>query len=519
MNLKNKLINLYSEKRLIWLTIGVFFLIFCLRSLTKHFHFESMSWDLGIYDQQAWLYSRFAFPFKNTVRGMFLLSDHFSLSFLLLVPFYWIYSHAETLLVLQSLMVALAAYPLWVIAKYYIKSTLFSFVISVLYLTSVGVQSAIDFDFHLATIAVFFISFFIYYFWKRKLIPCLIFGALACLTKEDMPFYIACISIFFFLFVPVELKGKKIIKKIFYIFPSGFKKERILAAIIFILSLLYVIIILKFVMPHLPAGAKDNSYFSFTNLGKDYGEVAKTMITQPGFVWHQFADNPAKVNTAKIYFSGFAYLPLLAPHVLLVSLPFLMTKFLSDRVPQWYTSGQYGVVGMLELAFLTVIVFCYIKYLFPKRSKILISIISIALLLVGLSGNTKKEYTWLYTIFKSQSWSLGREYNNIRNLIAYLPKNASVASQNQIIPHISNRREVYLYMCPKCGVPADNPEYILLDTRFGAAFAPVEQSREGIKELIDSLIKTGNPPWQADPANYQLIKQEGTTYLFKNKMN
>ena len=506
----NKIINRYG----IWILIIVFFSIFASHSLLKHSSFNTWAWDLGIYDQQAWLYSRFQYPY-NTVRGMFLLSDHFSLSFILLVPFYWIYSHAETLLIMQAMLVALSAFPLWIIAKHYSKSALFSYAITILYLSSVGIQSGIDFDFHLATIAVFFVSYFIYFFWKRQYIPCLIFGALACLTKEDMPFYVAFISIFLFLFMPLELKGKKIIKKILYIFPSGFKKERILAVVIFLFSILYAVVLLKLIMPNLPGQGRFD-YFSFRSLGNNYTDLIKNIIIHPELVYQQFITNPTKIHTAYVYFKGFGFLPLLAPHVLLASAPFFMEKFVSDRSAQWYTGGQYGVIGMLELAFASVVVINYLKYLPSIVRQKIILVVSISLLIIGINNNTKTDVFRLKPVFKKQTWTEYKKYKNINRLITIVPNESSVASQNEIIPHLSNRKEAYLFLCEICSPPLRDPDYILLDERFGTTFTSPQDANinNNIKELIDN----GAIPSKKYTNHYILIKRDQTAYLFKREI-
>jgi len=55
------------------------------------------SYDVGLYDQGAWLLSRFEAPFV-TLMGRNLLGDHASLVMFLVVPFYWVVPGTETLL-------------------------------------------------------------------------------------------------------------------------------------------------------------------------------------------------------------------------------------------------------------------------------------------------------------------------------------------------------------------------------------------------------------------------------------
>ena len=70
---------------------------------------------MGIFDQGVWLLSRFHAPFV-TVMGRNLFGDHTSFILLLAVPLYWIWPHAQTLLVLQTCLLAAAAIPIYLLA-------------------------------------------------------------------------------------------------------------------------------------------------------------------------------------------------------------------------------------------------------------------------------------------------------------------------------------------------------------------------------------------------------------------
>src|SRR5438132_10095971 len=92
-----------------------YFVLYSVLSVLRHMTYHSFGPDLGIFDQVFW----------NTTRGRFFestmslvqaqphsyLGDHFSPVYLLLVPFYALIPRPETLLVIQTLFLALGVWP------------------------------------------------------------------------------------------------------------------------------------------------------------------------------------------------------------------------------------------------------------------------------------------------------------------------------------------------------------------------------------------------------------------------
>src|SRR5256885_1262386 len=82
-------------------------------SIFRHDRFASGGYDLGIFDQTIWGYSRFEIV-RNTVKGTpNLLGDHFHPALMALAPAYWIWDDARVLLVAQALLLAAASLPIF----------------------------------------------------------------------------------------------------------------------------------------------------------------------------------------------------------------------------------------------------------------------------------------------------------------------------------------------------------------------------------------------------------------------
>src|SRR5207253_752685 len=100
---------------------AAYFIVYSTLSVLRHESYHSFGFDLGLFDQVFW----------NTTQGRLLestmsqaipvphslLGDHFSPVFLLFVPLYLVFPHPETLLVIQTLALALGAWPVYLLAR------------------------------------------------------------------------------------------------------------------------------------------------------------------------------------------------------------------------------------------------------------------------------------------------------------------------------------------------------------------------------------------------------------------
>jgi uncharacterized membrane protein len=101
--------------------VAAYFIVYSTLSVLRHESYHSFGFDLGLFDQVFWNTTQ-GRPFESTMSQSLpvphsLLGDHFSPVFLLLMPFYFVFPHPETLLVLQTLALALGAWPVYLLAK------------------------------------------------------------------------------------------------------------------------------------------------------------------------------------------------------------------------------------------------------------------------------------------------------------------------------------------------------------------------------------------------------------------
>ena len=101
-------------------------------------------------------------------------------------------------------------------------------------------------------------------------------------------------------------------------------------------------------------------------------------------------------------------------------------------------------------------------------------------------------------------WQRSYWMDDIDNMISILPKDSSVATQNNIAPHISSRKSVFLLK------DMDKAEYILADFHLGQSdynFFDKDQ-----KEKNESALK-----YKISSGKYKILYQNLDAYLIKKK--
>ena len=161
---------------------------FSLLSVAVHDGFGTPPYDMALFDQGIWLLSRFHAPFV-TVMGRNLFGDHTCFILLLVVPLYWIYPHAQALLVLQSWTLAAAAIPIYLLGRRLLgrdlTGTALATAMAAAYLLNPALQNGNLEQFHPECILVLAMATGIYAAvdWHPKLLVVAAVAALMC--KQD----------------------------------------------------------------------------------------------------------------------------------------------------------------------------------------------------------------------------------------------------------------------------------------------------------------------------------------------
>ena len=165
-----------------------FFVYISYGTLLRHYQMNTRSYDLGIYNNAFWNLLRGELFYASPVLGMrgSHLQYHASLTGYLLLPFYALYQRSEAILVIQSALCSLAAFPLYGIVRRRLDSRWLAVAFVAAYFLYGPAHGAIFYDFHFLTISPVFVITVLYCFETRKGVWFWIALAIALMDREDL---------------------------------------------------------------------------------------------------------------------------------------------------------------------------------------------------------------------------------------------------------------------------------------------------------------------------------------------
>lgn len=181
--------------------IAAFVAIVSAAGWVRSLELTTSTWDLGIYQQALWSagHGRGFYEAPDWETGGFgsFLQVHSAFVLYAVAPLYNAVPTAATLYVVQALVVALAAVPLYGIVRSAGGSTDRGLGVALLYLVSAPVVSSSLYDFHVEAFVPVEI-FALFYFWHRRQYG---YGAVvavvAYLTMEATPVFAAAVGLYF----------------------------------------------------------------------------------------------------------------------------------------------------------------------------------------------------------------------------------------------------------------------------------------------------------------------------------
>ncbi|MDJ0380598.1 DUF2079 domain-containing protein [Streptomyces sp. G-G2] len=177
-----------------YLLAGVLFTGYALISVLRYRRLETMSWDLGIFEQAVRAYAHLRAPVVDLKGpGANVLGDHFSPVTALLAPFYRLFPTPVTLLVAQAALFALSAVPV-TRAGIRLLGRARGFAVGAGYGLSWGVQRAVEFDFHEICFAVPLIAFALEALLRGRGRAALLWALPLVLVKEDLGLTLAALA-------------------------------------------------------------------------------------------------------------------------------------------------------------------------------------------------------------------------------------------------------------------------------------------------------------------------------------
>lgn len=421
-------------------------------SLLRHWRFASSGFDLGIFDQLLWQYHRFAVP-VNTVRDIpNLLGDHFHPLLIVLTPLYWVFPHAETLLIVQAVLVASSAIPVFLFARDRL-GVWPGYGMMVAYLSFWGILHGVAYDFHEVALAVPLIAWAIYFLRKEQFRYLLVCLAALLLVKEDQALLVA---MFGFLLL-------------------GTKQKKLGVGVIAV-SGIWLLLVTKLIVPWLSGGPY--VYWSYTALGSSPLAALAYVVSHPITALKLLVSPALKRHTLWSIFSRFLVLPV-GSTLLILAIPLLAARFFSSNQNFWTTDFHYTMTLSPILAMATIETLTRLK-----RFKYVVPVLVVALIAINLGTLSKTPHK---ALADPSFYGVQAEMQPGYRALALIPDDAAVAAQDAIVPHLSDREVIYGLNPSK---PFPSVEYIVVSDKVStwpfANFADVAAyaQRDGFEEIF-----------------------------------
>lgn len=429
--------KLFKNKLLyIFLFFGI---IYSLISLVNHYCFRTYALDLGAYTNAMFDYFHFRWNdssvFKEVPEN--LLSDHFDLYLILFSPLI-IFFKTYTLLIIQIVFVLIGAYGVYRYFRYrntYSNSEIFSTIMCVSFLFYFGIYSALSYDYHSNVVAAMLVPFLFLYIRQRKWIKAFLILFFICIGKENMSLWMS----FVMLGLMIEYKKEIEVLKVLSLF--------------FVFSVLYFLIITKFVMPYFSNEGRFYQ-FHYSVLGSNYVSAFKNLILHPIqtlkilFINHTKHPNADYVKAELhlfILLSGLWAL-FFRPQYIVMIIPVYFQKLFHDNYLIWGIDTHYSI----EFAPI-LIIGAGEFFLSVKKHNIQNSLASILLLLNLICTIRLMDNTILFTnksrirIYQSSHYERKFNIQNVYDAINMIPDSSVVSAQTSILPHLSLRDKIYTF--------------------------------------------------------------------------
>ena len=464
----------------VFVLIAAYIVYFGALTVQKHNAFQSTAFDLGNVDQAVWN-TRHGRPFAMTnIEGLSnRLGTHVEPILLPISLLYFIWSDPRALLLLQTVVLALGAWPLFLLAKRQLSrasegesagervsasSTLvLALVLALAYLLFPTLQSANVFDFHAVSLAPTFFLFAFYCLETERWTGYALFAVLTMSCKEDMPLLVAILGLYAIVIRRQWVAG------LVTVFVAGS----------------WFLLAVGWIIPRFDTQGASPLANRYAYLGDSALEMTTTLITRPGIVLDQLRAADALSYLFNLLVPV-AFVSVLAPQVLVLAVPTLAVNLLStDGFMHELEGFHYGVI----LASIAVISAAYgAAWLVRRfaRFRLLPFLLAAAVLTGTLLYHWGHGYTPLAAGF-SRWWPVVTEHHRLGEELAHaIPGDASLAALPRPNPHASQRQQLSMIDRVEDGIPAPlrKADYVWLDVTDSWPLHP-NDLKAGVEKLLD----------------------------------
>jgi uncharacterized membrane protein len=388
--------------------------------LLRQGRYGSFSLDMGIFDQATWLISRMGGLFMS-VRGLHFFGHHANLGLFLLAPFYWVGAGPNFLNLVMVLSMAAGAIPIFLLARERLSSAWLAVALAGAYLLHPSLQFMAWELFHPEPMAILGL-FFAWWFARHERWGWFAVSIVyAVCWKEDVALAALVIGL-------VLMARKQ--------WTPGLLTAG--------LSLLYFVVVNKWMLPEL-SGAGQTFYNNlFGDLGNSPTQVLVNSIKHPSEVTKRLLADDARSFYWKMTVP-FALIPLAAPAALAVGLPQALVDVLSTAGFTRVITYHYAALPLAGLTLAAVEGVIRLGHR-PGQQRFLVG----AVVACSLAGSVLWGPSPIGAEYHKGWWPLNADpHQAARDAAVHsMAGKDHVSATYNLVPHLAHRRYIYSYPNP-----------------------------------------------------------------------
>ena len=443
-------------------------------SMQLHATFRTRASDMGQMDQALWntLHGDWLQDTRPSGQNLPRLTDHVEPIFFVIPLVFLIYDNIASLFALQSIALALAALPIYWIARRRLQSEWAGIIFAAMYLLFPAVQAANLTEFHAVTFAPAPLMFAFNYGEERAWKRFALFMLIALGVKEDIALLVLAMGLYFAFKISDDRQQTTDKTITFHVSRFTFQ-IRVIPFAIALLSAIWFLAALFVIIPH----------FSPRNESVYIGRYPKTPVE---IIAGLFV--PEKATYLLKLLAPVGFLALFDPLVLLVGAPCLILNLLSSYEAQY--SGVYHYSAPVAPYFVLAAIggTAWLKQKL-QITNYKLQLVLVPAFLVALGFHVVAGYTPLGGEFFFPQVTPHQQL--FERFAAQIPPDAKVSTTAALFPHLSHRRVLYRFPTIL------DAEYVLLDVAgantqnpidFVASYRAALQQGFGIRDALDGYI-------------------------------
>jgi len=461
--------------------IAVWIATFGVLVVLRQHRFASFDFDMGIHDQSIWLLAH-GRGFM-TVRGVQVFGHHATPGYYLLVPLSWLGAGPHVWNLLQVTSIALAAVPIFLLARFRTGSAWVGTTLGLIYLLHPATGFFAWELFHPEVVAIAPLFAAYYCSVRRRWGWFAVWAVLAVAWKEDVALVVVVLGIL------IALRGDRRVG----LWTAG-------------LALAWFCAWTFAIFPWLNDGAVQSRAL-YSDVGGSPSGILRTGVKDPGAIVGRLTNGDARDLYWRLT-APYGFLPLIAPLALLLGAPQLVLNLITN-VPWTKTiTYHYAALPLVALTLGLVEAVGWLSRRLRRRAWLW------AVLAVVLGASVVTSLQWgvspLGDEYRRGWWPLTAEarLDTAREQLDMVPEGAAVAATYNFVPHLSRRAEIYSFPNPWVsrnfgidGVPERDPrdiEWLLVDRR---VLGPFDLA------LLDRILARGRFQIVSDANDYVLARR------------